>query len=840
MADDGTIRIGVQTDISGLKSAMAEAAATVKASTGEMDSAYQRVAAATGEYAVVSANLRAVIRQLVDGQVPYSMAVKALTPALYEQSEAAKALRAAKAELAAQEQEVTGVVEGQTVALTANAASMRVAGAAASLAGREMGGFVGAQLGRIAARSELLGPLLASPFLMAAPIIAGVGIVAYQAGTAIYNAFDLGGERARKMQEEVRKTTEALDASNISLDVQIDKLQQEQAKLEHKPFNGAKLAMDEAADAAQRLIDRLDQVIDREKLALIDMSASWAQQITGMGEGTGYEQSMIAEHSKWLGEAKTAQDALNESKSYGASLQARLNDLQAKESTAGSNIWKWTHNYDTEVQAIKQMIAWQQREQEGIQKSIDLGKQEAATQQARDAHGAAGIDDAAARQQLQSIESQFDALQAKESSLTGHGLTAGEGMAFWERYLGTFKAGSEEAKHIMEEYTRAQEQFHKELTAIVKSAKKGADEDVHMEGLGEGLNKWLATQSDNVIQAGEAWKQYHSELAKGSEMQATEAANIQIAQVHAAEAAGAITKLGADQRIAAIHAQEYAIKLKMLSEELDRLKKAGTYDAVTGQNLDPKNAAQQQQVQNQIVQLSGQAKVSGIFDQSAVTQQIASPYLKAFDQINSSWLQVQNQMFYSTRNLGLAFAKMGQQILISIVDNMERAALVSIEKELTMTLAHQAAVTTRVATDASGSAASLSISRSTEMQEKILDAKSAFHKTYKVVSGWPVVGPILAPVLAAAAFTAVAAFETGTPYVPQTGMALLHEGEAVIPSGIADKWRDGDGPGGGDLHIHNTNNINAPTEKAILRALDRNPHVIAQGLQRHLRQGGNA
>src|SRR6201999_31727 len=45
--------------------------------------------------------------------------------------------------------------------------------------------------------------------------------------------------------------------------------------------------------------------------------------------------------------------------------------------------------------------------------------------------------------------------------------------------------------------------------------------------------------------------------------------------------------------------------------------------------------------------------------------------------------------------------------------------------------------------------------------EKLSDAKAAATHTYAEVSGWPVVGPFLAPELAAAAFAATMAFNSG-------------------------------------------------------------------------------
>jgi len=72
--------------------------------------------------------------------------------------------------------------------------------------------------------------------------------------------------------------------------------------------------------------------------------------------------------------------------------------------------------------------------------------------------------------------------------------------------------------------------------------------------------------------------------------------------------------------------------------------------------------------------------------------------------------------------------------------------------------------------------------------EKLGDAKIAAANVYAEVSGWPGVGPFLAPELAAGAFAAVMAFEGGG-IVPGVGRgdivpAMLTPGEGVVPKGV--------------------------------------------------------
>lgn len=99
-------------------------------------------------------------------------------------------------------------------------------------------------------------------------------------------------------------------------------------------------------------------------------------------------------------------------------------------------------------------------------------------------------------------------------------------------------------------------------------------------------------------------------------------------------------------------------------------------------------------------------------------------------------------------------------------------------------------------------------------QQRLDDAKSAAAGAYKAVVGIPYVGPFLAPPAAAVAFAAVAAFESGTDYVPRTGLAMLHEGERVTPRAEnlqISKLLGGGGGGqrGGDIHFHNSPTFSA-------------------------------
>lgn len=869
MADDGVIRIGTEVDISGIRAGMAEAAATVKASTSQMDAAYEELAKTTADYAITSTNLRGVIRQLVDTSIPYAVATKELVPVLQENAAATRALQAAKASLAKEEAEATAAVREQNAALLSNALAQTTAAAAsdvfatsqaeataaARLAGRELGGMVGGQLGMIAARSSTLGPILASPWLMAAPIIAGVGLIVYQVGEKIYEMRQQAEEAANNIDISFRRMADGVRASNDTLLTEGDRLQQEIDNLLKRPeTNGMVIAFDEASAAADKLSVSIDQDIDKMR-QLTDVNNQknsigfWGSLFSGKAE-TGDSQKMIQQQLKNI---QAVNDEYGETVQRASESGDKANLAQAQESqlVALQNAYKKaTDNITASLKTIaREQDAYEEsgkifgKDQtaninmlrgalQGLaQEQKNVGEQyrnELLQQQAtplREQHSQVGDQQSAARKATEAQrKAEEAAIQAARETLeslkAAHTMTAIEESQYWAGLASVAQVGSKSYATYLMEANRAAAKAQQEGSRALQQW--GAEAETQFAEQIRASNE-LAKNQDALASA------VQQSADRMTEAQAKAAQAIDEASLHASEAVGGLTKFSAAQEQARIHAQAYREELKRLDDEITRVN--------SDMALTPEQrTAQNGQLQAQKVQVQGQSKASAISDQSAITQQIANPYLQAFNQINQGWLQVQNKMFYSTRNLGLEFAKMGQQIFISIVDNMEKAALVAIEKELVMTLAHQTAVTTRVATDASGAAASEGISSASALVQGLNAAKLAFKNTYAAVSGWPFVGPILAPVLASAAFVAVAAFEDGTGYVPRDGMAYLHEGEAVVPAPTVQDLRGSSGDGDTIINQHNT--WNTMNDKQFERQLYRHAQHVAGAVQKHMRQGG--
>jgi hypothetical protein len=223
---------------------------------------------------------------------------------------------------------------------------------------------------------------------------------------------------------------------------------------------------------------------------------------------------------------------------------------------------------------------------------------------------------------------------------------------------------------------------------------------------------------------------------------------------------------------AALDQQAFKIMDLIGLEEQLRQKLIQTGLAETDPKIQESLARQQQLVQQLTVAMQK-------YDNAV--QNVSLKQLKDF---KSSFEQISNEFNRSivgwmngTETFGRAMAK----LWTTMADQAVTALLKIAEQELVGLALHQTMADT----------------------QKLSDAKLAAANTYASVSAVPIIGPVLAPAAAAAAFAAVLAFEKGG-IVPETGLAMLHSKEMVLPAHISQsvqQMADGGGSGG-NLQVH--------------------------------------
>lgn len=657
-------------------------------------------------------------------------------------------------------------------------------------------------------------------------------------GEKLYTAFDIGGQRARKTAEEITSVQLALEHSTTSLDVQIDKLAQEEAKLEHKPFNGMKLVLDEAAESADRLEEKLKATADTFQKTIAGMSGSLPQLLSGSSQ-TGYEQTMLQEHAKWIGQAKNNQDQYNEAVSYGNSLQVRLAELkkmQADSDSAASE-GNGTINYQNEINAVNAMIGQQQREQAEIKATIALNVQQAATQNARDHHTAKGPDP-----QIERLRLLEEALN--KAKLAGDVSAEAEGQ-YWDKALPKFRDGSAQYETILSKMVAAKNKAAQEFGRSVLQIVRDNQETIDSE---QRVSDALQATYDSITKKQQEAERAHAELtdeeAKGVLIQQQTADALEASNIQYQRAIGGLTPLAAAQAMAALHTREHAQAMAELQKEY------AAADARTDYKSDDDRNKTMQPIINKQASAQGKSALINQTDTQAQANAIAAPYLTAFNSINNGFLQVTNKMIMGTQSISRDFAQMGAQLVVSTADAFEKMLAKSLLFEIQTTLAHQASNTAKIASDASAAVTTAAISTQSAFMQVEHEAAVAAAKAWSALSGIPIVGPVLGAAAAGATYAgvmALAAFEQGGIIAGSGPVPILgHGGERVLTAGQTRTFDEfvgnmtNNSSSSNSNSLNQTNHYHGMSDKHFQRMMTRNSEHMVSTVQRGLRRKGMA
>lgn len=774
--DDGIVRIGTQVDVSGLRSGMEEAAGVVESSS-------QTMAEAMEAAKVAAQNLADAQKQVGAAAAQGSESAAAIIAEYKNQAAQAIANVASLKAMAAAQLEAADAASVDALATRADASAQferTEAYGAARVGLAAMTGSVGAMgygLARVAASSASLGPILQAAFVP----IAAVAMV------------EILGQMIGRLGKF------AADAESLATELNSDWLTGAIGQV-----NGLAEAVKQADDEILKLAQDADSMARGMQSAQIEhirltqgpaaaYDAEAAEKQQQIAKNVALLQAMMADQAQLQQRASETQGAGTLFAS-GAPTTDALKAQQQLKVVNGQISSLQQENTLLQEQAANLRLQAQQAAEKGWNPDR-AGAQRADRGAIADAETTKLID--------AQTKAQEDAY-AKIAALAGPKASP----VFSSVESGALTAGT--AQQI-----QAYERIAATMAKVAESTK--------------GLETDNRTASDAVDKYADSYTKLGDAQVEAYDIGQRNANELAEAQIRAQEATHAISPLAAAEEQAAIHTREYEQALAELNAQLKAQQQFGNQPAAA-------------QTQNQIAQLQGAHAVQSTGDQAAIQEQIAQPWLNAFNQINESWLRVQNQMFFTTRNIGMQFAKMGQQIFLSIVDNLEKAALIAAERELMMVILHQAANNAKVSSDAQAAAQSNAISAVSSLKEVTHAAATGAAKAYSAMAGIPVIGPILGAVAAATVFAAIeafgamASFDTGTGYVPNDGIAMLHQGEAVIPAPTMEALRGSSG--GGDVNIVQHNNWNTMQDAEFKRQIDRHAASIAGAVRKHMRQAG--
>lgn len=798
-----------------------QSAADVAAGADIQTAAYRQVADAALENQAAHQLLREAYASVKSGAIDEADGLEILARFEKIAADAAVALAGAKANLA----DVTAYLNAETSVEIRNTEGAALA--QRTLAGAEetaavAGGHVVTQMAASSAAVRVfegnlpiravenfltkvlpLGPILQAAF----PIVGAIalGEILFEIGEKAKKAID-GVEQAGTQTEAAwREVDNALTLSNDALTLTNDRLDDTLAKLQKKPENFLQVALDQLRQSADQLGESLQKDIDKANELITKNQIGILGQLMGKA-GTADSAKIVTDVTSQLQKIKDSyQETIDTASEQGATRQnivdiktAELTRLEAVYADAEKRIRPILHQYQQDLELFQEsggglgrdtsanvaLLSGFLRQLGEEQRAIGESFRKDATEGAiAVVEGTKGVTNNA----IAELQTAFAKLNDARIAITGHPLTAGEGAAFWAQYLTTFDAQSKEAQKVLAEYAKYQEEMHKQIqsSAAKLNPKIEANEETQANiSIQREESLWLKTVNDDINHVGEAWTKYDAAITQANEIATQNRESIQQARIAVEQSSGAITKLSADQQLAAIRTAEYTEKIEELELELRKLQALNITPGTKGYE---ENQQQQQQLQNQIAKVQGQNAVAAITDHGKVTTDIVAPFAKAFTTIENDFFQAQASIINGTQSVSQAFGKLGVDIVEQIEISFEKMVLQAAQNELKMVLTHTIANQEKVASDAAAAGESDSISALSAIQQVTHEAAVAAAGAWAALSGIPIIGPVLGAAAAAATYAgvlALAAFDTGG-IIPGAGAVPImgHGGERVLTQG---------------------------------------------------------
>jgi hypothetical protein len=178
-------------------------------------------------------------------------------------------------------------------------------------------------------------------------------------------------------------------------------------------------------------------------------------------------------------------------------------------------------------------------------------------------------------------------------------------------------------------------------------------------------------------------------------------------------------------------------------------------------------------------------------------------YMKMFSAVQTAFDSQLRGLLAGTTSWKNAFKAILGDLIIAFIQACEKMLFEHLAAEMAKTAGTVAGDTARTSSNVVAASASSALTVSNAIESIMASAAKTFAGIFGNLS--PFMGPAAAVPAAAGEATVIGTigglYEQGTPWVPSTGWALLHKGEAVIPAAVNAAGLGGPS-GGGDTHVN--------------------------------------
>lgn len=258
--------------------------------------------------------------------------------------------------------------------------------------------------------------------------------------------------------------------------------------------------------------------------------------------------------------------------------------------------------------------------------------------------------------------------------------------------------------------------------------------------------------------------------------------------------------------------------------------------------LYPEGSREREQLMNQLEIAEKRHGLNLMKINSGTTKAVARDWSTAFDSITDSLtlgVQAMNRGTLTWRN---AMSHIAQQVYGIYSQMFRRVVLAHLSSEQAKTAGTVTASGIREGVEKGSMLKSIALTVWGALKKIAVMAYEAAAAAYNATVGIPYVGPVLAPIAAAASFAAVGMYGAavasaagGWDYVDRDQMAMVHKREMILPADLADRVRGitdpGMAAGGGAIAL----TINAIDAKSVRRLFRENGSALVTAAHTQLR-----
>jgi hypothetical protein len=288
--------------------------------------------------------------------------------------------------------------------------------------------------------------------------------------------------------------------------------------------------------------------------------------------------------------------------------------------------------------------------------------------------------------------------------------------------------------------------------------------------------------------------------------------------------------------------QMLGLKKKALADELAADEAAAQKRLAALSTLDPDYPAQRTKIYAELLALQQKNALQSQKIDEEMAQQKMKEWESIFSGLNRPLDGFIRGTLAGTERVGLAFRKMGAEMVMSTIESLAQIALKEAEHWLIENVLMKSAILQQIADIATGNAAKHAVQAPANIAavtgEAGVAASAAFASAMLALP-FPI-NIALAPVFGAAAlaqglsYIPVASAAGGMIVPADNILALLHQNEMVLPADVSNKVLEGSG--GGDIHVHLHNHF--VDGSGVQDFFDRHGDKMARTIHRKLKNMG--